>query len=89
MIGRRAFLGTVIGAAATVTFRLSPVYAALPDHMRPAPEVAKALGREMTWEKDDLALQNIQARVRSPGVWMMANTRQALLLATLVLLPLT
>ncbi len=44
--------------------------------------VAKALGRDMTWEQDDLALQNIQARVRSPGVWMMANTRQALLLAT-------
>ena len=44
--------------------------------------VSKALGRELTWERDDLALQNIQARVRSPGVWMMANTRQALLLAT-------
>jgi NAD+ synthase (glutamine-hydrolysing) len=44
--------------------------------------VSKALGRELVWEKDDLALQNIQARVRSPGVWMMANTRQALLLAT-------
>ncbi|MEY4092379.1 MAG: hypothetical protein RLZZ496_1561, partial [Pseudomonadota bacterium] len=48
MIGRRAFLGTVIGAAATVTFRMSPVYAALPDHMRPAPDVAKALGRALT-----------------------------------------
>lgn len=44
--------------------------------------VSRALGRELTWEQDDLALQNIQARVRSPGVWMMANTRQALLLAT-------
>lgn len=44
--------------------------------------VSKALGRELVWEKDDLALQNIQARVRSPGVWMMANTRHALLLAT-------
>lgn len=44
--------------------------------------VSKALGRELTWQQDDLALQNIQARVRSPGVWMMANTRQALLLAT-------
>jgi NAD+ synthase (glutamine-hydrolysing) len=44
--------------------------------------VSQALGRELTWERDDLALQNIQARVRSPGVWMMANTRQALLLAT-------
>lgn len=44
--------------------------------------VSKALGRELTWEEDDLALQNIQARVRSPGVWMLANTHQALLLAT-------
>ena len=44
--------------------------------------VAGALGRELTWEKDDLALQNIQARVRGPGVWMLANLRGALLLAT-------
>lgn len=44
--------------------------------------VAGALGRDLTWEQDDLALQNIQARVRSPGVWMLANTKQALLLAT-------
>jgi NAD+ synthase (glutamine-hydrolysing) len=44
--------------------------------------VSRALGRELTWEQDDIALQNIQARVRSPGVWMLANTKQALLLAT-------
>ena len=44
--------------------------------------VSRALGRELTWETDDIALQNIQARVRSPGVWMLANTCQALLLAT-------
>lgn len=44
--------------------------------------VSRALGRELTWEQDDLALQNIQARVRSPGVWMLANTRRALLLST-------
>ena len=41
-----------------------------------------AIGRELTWAKDDLALQNIQARVRAPGVWMLANLRGALLLAT-------
>ena len=40
------------------------------------------LGRELNWEDDDLALQNIQARVRSPGIWMMANVRRALLLST-------
>ena len=44
--------------------------------------VEKSLGRKLTWTKDDLALQNIQARTRAPGVWMMANIRNALLLAT-------
>jgi NAD+ synthase (glutamine-hydrolysing) len=44
--------------------------------------VASAVGRELTWEKDDIALQNIQARVRAPGVWMLANLRGALLVAT-------
>lgn len=44
--------------------------------------VSGGLGRELTWEKDDLALQNIQARVRSPGIWMLANIRNSLLLAT-------
>ena len=29
-----------------------------------------------------MALQNIQARVRGPGIWMLANLRRALLLAT-------
>lgn len=36
----------------------------------------------MTWEKDDLALQNIQARVRSPGIWLIANRQNKLLIAT-------
>src|SRR5205085_1442418 len=31
---------------------------------------------------DDIALQNIQARVRSPGIWMLANIAGALLLTT-------
>jgi NAD+ synthase (glutamine-hydrolysing) len=44
--------------------------------------VSKALGRELTWGSDDIALQNIQARVRSPGAWMLANINNALLLAT-------
>ncbi len=39
-------------------------------------------GRTLSWQTDDLALQNIQARVRSPGVWMVANLQNALLLAT-------
>lgn len=40
------------------------------------------LGRPLCWQTDDTALQNIQARSRSPAVWMLANVRQALLLAT-------
>jgi len=43
---------------------------------------AKAMGRELKWDQDDLALQNIQARVRAPGVWMLANVTGALLIAT-------
>ena len=41
-----------------------------------------AIGRTLTWQDDDLALQNIQARVRAPGAWLLANLRNALLLAT-------
>jgi len=44
--------------------------------------ISDQLGRPLTWETDDLALQNIQARVRSPGVWMLANIKSALLLST-------
>jgi NAD+ synthase (glutamine-hydrolysing) len=40
------------------------------------------LGRKLAWETDDLALQNIQARVRGPSVWLLANVKRALLLAT-------
>jgi NAD+ synthase (glutamine-hydrolysing) len=41
-----------------------------------------ALDRELTWARDDIALQNIQARVRAPGVWMLANLENKLLVAT-------
>jgi NAD+ synthase (glutamine-hydrolysing) len=44
--------------------------------------VAAAIGRAPDWNSDDVALQNIQARVRAPGIWMLANLRNALLLAT-------
>jgi NAD+ synthase (glutamine-hydrolysing) len=44
--------------------------------------IEKALGRKLTWEQDDVALQNIQARVRGPAVWLLANVKGALLLAT-------
>ncbi len=43
---------------------------------------SQAEGRPLNWETDDLALQNIQARVRAPSVWLLANVRGALLVAT-------
>ena len=39
-------------------------------------------GGSLEQKTDDIALQNIQARVRSPGIWMIANIRNALLLST-------
>jgi NAD+ synthase (glutamine-hydrolysing) len=44
--------------------------------------VSAAVGRQLTWDEDDLALQNIQARARGPGAWLLANLRGALLLTT-------
>jgi NAD+ synthase (glutamine-hydrolysing) len=44
--------------------------------------IAEAVGRELTWDRDDITLQNIQARARGPSVWMLANMRSALLLST-------
>jgi len=44
--------------------------------------VATALGRPLDWRTDDVALQNIQARTRSPGVWMLANVTGGLLVST-------
>jgi NAD+ synthase (glutamine-hydrolysing) len=44
--------------------------------------VSQGIGRALDWKTDDLALQNIQARARAPSVWMLANLRGALLLAT-------
>ncbi|MCS6832278.1 MAG: NAD(+) synthase, partial [Flammeovirgaceae bacterium] len=44
--------------------------------------IEEQLGRPLDWNKDDIALQNIQARVRAPSVWMIANIKGALLLST-------
>jgi NAD+ synthase (glutamine-hydrolysing) len=44
--------------------------------------VATAANHKFTWEQDDIALQNVQARARGPGVWLLANLRGALLLTT-------
>lgn len=44
--------------------------------------VSQGIGRQLDWKTDDVALQNIQARVRSPSVWLLTNIKNALLLAT-------
>ncbi len=44
--------------------------------------IEQALRQKLSWAEHDLALQNIQARVRAPSVWLLANLRHALLLAT-------
>lgn len=40
------------------------------------------LGRPLTWERDDVTLQNIQARARAPLAWMLANALGAILITT-------
>ena len=45
-------------------------------------KISEILDRELSWATDDIALQNIQARVRGPSVWMIANIKNAILLDT-------
>ncbi len=45
-------------------------------------EAQALIGRPLSWATDDLALQNIQARVRAPMIWLWTNLRGALLLTT-------
>ena len=40
------------------------------------------LNRKLSWQEDDIALQNIQARTRSPIIWMLTNIKNCLLLTT-------
>lgn len=40
------------------------------------------LGYKLSWSEHDIALQNIQARTRSPIIWMLTNIKGALLMAT-------
>lgn len=40
------------------------------------------MGRVLSWAEDDIALQNIQARARGPGIWLLANLTGTILLTT-------
>jgi NAD+ synthase (glutamine-hydrolysing) len=44
--------------------------------------IEEQIDRKLSWDQDDIALQNIQARVRAPGVWLLTNLTNHLLLAT-------
>lgn len=44
--------------------------------------IAKATALDLNWDEHDIALQNIQARVRSPSIWFVANLENKLLLTT-------
>lgn len=44
--------------------------------------IGDVMGISLEWNTHDLAKQNIQARVRSPSVWLVANLKRALLLTT-------
>ncbi len=44
--------------------------------------ISEACGGPLDWTHHDIPLQNIQARARAPGAWMLANLRNALLLTT-------
>ena len=45
-------------------------------------KIETALERKLDWRTDDIALQNIQARSRSPIIWMLANITKSILLTT-------
>lgn len=44
--------------------------------------VSECIGRPLNWETDDTPLQNIQARIRVPGIWLLANLKGSILLTT-------
>ena len=68
-----------VAAAVGAEFHLFEVDALLRGYLA---TVETAIGRTLTWERDDVALQNIQARVRAPSIWLLANLRNAILLTT-------
>jgi NAD+ synthase (glutamine-hydrolysing) len=45
-------------------------------------KIEKQIGRKLEWKTDDITLQNIQARSRSPVIWMLANLFNSLLITT-------
>lgn len=44
--------------------------------------VGDSLGLDLNWKEHDIPLQNIQARARAPGIWMLANLKGGILVST-------
>jgi NAD+ synthase (glutamine-hydrolysing) len=53
-----------------------------PEYKTYIKSLEQAIGRTLSWDTDDVALQNIQARVRAPSIWMLANLRASVLITT-------
>jgi len=64
-----------VGARFTC-FNIAPLVAATEQLL------AGYLGRELDWQRDDVTRQNIQARVRNPPIWAIANAENFLLITT-------
>ena len=45
-------------------------------------KIENLINRKLNWKEDDATLQNIQARSRSPIIWMLANIYKSILLTT-------
>ena len=45
-------------------------------------KISSSTKKKYSWDNNNIALQNIQARVRSPFIWFIANTNNLLLLST-------
>lgn len=45
-------------------------------------KIESAVGQQLSWQTHDVALQNIQARVRAPFIWFLTNLKNGLLLTT-------
>ncbi len=70
---------TEVAKAVGAQFHIFDVDALFEGYVKVAEQ---AIGRKLDWERDDVTLQNIQARVRSPSIWMLANVMNAILLTT-------
>jgi NAD+ synthase (glutamine-hydrolysing) len=83
--GTRNSSGTTLSAAKTLAGSIGAAFHAWQideEVVSYTSKIEEAVGRKLSWETDDITLQNIQARTRSPIIWMLANIKRAVLLTT-------